>query len=322
MPMLDMPVREMEMYQGTNPRPDDFDEYWDKALGEMKSIDPQISVTPAPFHAPGAECFDLYFTGVGGARIYAQYLRPAHISAPVPALVCFHGYGDGNRAWTEKLPYVLAGMAVFAMDARGQGGKSQDLGGVMGNTQNGHIIRGLDEPDPQKLLFRHIFLDTAQLAGIVMEMDGIDPSKVYAHGGSQGGGLTIACAALEPRIAKAAAVYPFLSDYKRVWDMDLAKDAYDELRNYFRRFDPMHVRENEVFTKLGYIDIQNLASRIKADTLIFTGLQDSICPPSTQYAVYNKLTCRKKHLLYPDYGHEDLKWASDIVFDFLVNDVL
>lgn len=41
--------------------------------------------------------------------------------------------------------------------------------------------------DPQKLLFRDIFLDTAQFAGIVLDLDFIDETKVYVTGGSQKG---------------------------------------------------------------------------------------------------------------------------------------
>lgn len=78
-------------------------------------------------------------------------------------------------------------------------------------------------------------------------------------GGSQGGGLAIACAALEPRVARLAPVYPFLCDYKRVWELDLTKNAYQELRDYFRLFDPTHQREQELFIRLGYIDVVNLA---------------------------------------------------------------
>ena len=81
----------------------------------------------------------------------------------------------------------------------GQGGLSQDLGEVTGTTFKGHIVRGLDDP-PEKLAFRQIFLDTAQLARIVMDMPEVDENRVGAMGGSQGGGLTLACAALEPRI--------------------------------------------------------------------------------------------------------------------------
>lgn len=320
MPLIDMPVEELEKYNGVNPKPVDFDEFWDKSIAEMKSIDPQITLTESKFQVPGAECYDMYFTGMNGARIYAKHLRPANIKGKIPAVVLFHGYSGDSGDWNDKLAYVAAGFAVFAMDVRGQAGKSEDNRPVKGNTLHGHIIRGLDEDSPEKLLFRDIFLDTAELAGIAMDMEFVDETKVYAHGGSQGGALTIACAALEPRIAKAAPVYPFLCDYKRVWDMDLDVDAYAELKEYFRAFDPRHERENEIFTRLGYIDLQYLAPRIKADTLMFTGLMDTVCPPSTQYAAYNKMTCKKKHILYPDFGHEWLKGANDMIFEFFCGD--
>lgn len=319
MPMIDMPIKELEKYMGINPRPEDFDAYWEQAITEMKAVDSQVVMDKAEFQTPNVECYDMYFTGVNGARIYVKHLRPRNIDQKIPALLLFHGYGDKTGAWTPMLAYAASGCAVFAMDVRGQGGKSEDVGGVKGNTLNGHIIRGLDEENPHKLLYRDIFLDTAQLAGIAMNLNFVDENKVYAAGGSQGGGLTLACAALEPRVAKAVIRCPFLCDYKRVWDMDLDLQAYAELRTYFRLFDPRHERETEVFTKLGYIDLQNLAPRIRGDILMVTGLMDNICPPSTQYAAYNKMTCRKKHYIYPDYGHEDYR-TDDIMFDFLINE--
>ena len=94
--------------------------------------------------------------------------------------------------------------------------------------------------------------------------------------------------------------------------MDLAKNAYDELRNYFRRRDPNHTRENEVFTRLGYIDVHNLAPRIQARTVMLTGLMDDICPPSTQFAAYNAIRADKRMVLYPDFGHENLPGSSDL----------
>ena len=320
MPMLDMPIEELEKYNGVNPKPEDHEDYWEKAIAEMKAVDSKVTITKSEFQTPTIECYDMWFTGVNGARVYVKHLRPKNVTGKIPAVLKFHGYMWNSGDWYGHMQFAAMGMAVFAMDARGQGGKSEDVGGVRGNTVHGHIIRGLDEEDPQKLLFRDVFLDTAQLAGIVMDMDFVDETKVYATGASQGGALTIACAALEPRIAKAAPWYPFLCDFKRVWEMDLAKDAYAELKDYFRFFDPRHDREEEIFTKLGYIDLQYLAPRIKADLLMFTGLMDNICPPSTQYAAYNKMVCRKKHVLYPDFGHEGLQGADDIIFDFLVND--
>ena len=306
-----MPLEELQQYQGVNPRPKDFDAYWDNALAEMKATDPQIELIPAAdYSVPFADCFDLFFTGVKGARIHAKYLRPKHSPRPHPAVIEFHGYTGNCGDWTPKLPYIAMGYSVAALDCRGQGGLSQDVGGVSGNTHQGHIIRGLDD-GPEHLLFRDIFLDTAQLAGIVMAMDEVDADRVGAMGGSQGGALTLACAALEPRIKRLAPAFPFLSDYRRVWDLDLCKNAYLEIKKYFRLFDPQHKRRDAVFTTLGYIDIQYLANRIRGEVLFATALMDEICPPSTQFAAYNKITAPKKMLLYPDFGHEALPGLPD-----------
>ena len=168
------------------------------------------------------------------------------------------------------------------------------------------------------LLFHQIFLDTAQMAKIVFEMPNVDPERVYATGGSQGGALTVACAALEPRIKRAAPTFPFLSDYKRVWEMDQAKDAYWELKEYFRRYDPLHKNEDAIFEKLGYIDIQFLAPRIKAEVLWGIGLMDTVCPPSSQFAAYNKITSKKSLVIYPDFAHEALLGHPDVIFQFMM----
>ncbi len=229
----------------------------------------------------------------------------------------FHGYSGASGAWTDYLSYAAAGFTVAALDCRGQGGLSEDVGGVKGNTHKGQIVRGLDD-SPEKLLFRQIFLDTAQLAKIVMEMDDVDETRVGAMGGSQGGGLTLACVALEPRIKRAAPQFPFLSDYLRVWQMDQAKDAYAELKEFFRHYDPQHKREEELFTRLGYIDIQNLMPRVKAEVMMAVGLMDTICPPSTQFAAYNKITSKKSLEVYPDFGHENLPGFWDKAFQFML----
>ncbi|WP_274652523.1 acetylxylan esterase [Paenibacillus humicola] len=317
MPLIDMPLSQLKSYSGINPRPSDFNDYWDRGLAEMRAVDPQIELVPSRFQTPSAECFDLYFTGVGGARIHVKYARPRGADGPHPAVVQFHGYTGNVGDWHERLGYVSLGFSVFAMDCRGQGGRSDDAGSVKGNTHHGHIIRGLDD-EPDNLLFRSIFLDTAQLAGIAMGMPEVDAEQVYATGWSQGGGLTIACAALEPRIRKAAPVYPFLSDYRRIWEMDLAKDAYAELRTYFRHFDPQHERESDIFTKLGYIDVQHLAERIQADVLMGTGLMDTICPPSTQFAAFNKIASAKRVEIFPDFGHEGLPGMNDKIYQFFL----
>jgi len=318
MPILDKPLSELRLYRGINPCPSDFDSYWSTALAELDATDPAPELVPSTaLKARRTECFDLWFTGVGGARIHAKYARPKGETG-CPAILQFHGYSEGCGDWRERLPYTGEGFCVAALDCRGQGGLSEDVGGVKGTTLRGHIVRGLDDPDPQKLLFRSIFLDTVQLARVILAFEEVDENRLGVMGGSQGGALALACSALEPRVRRTASIYPFLCDYQRVWEMDLAKDAYEELSHFFRRHDPRHEREEAIFSRLGYIDCQHLAPRIQSDVLMFTGLMDSICPPSTQFAAYNRITSPKKMVIYPDFGHEYLlPDVQDRIFNFM-----
>jgi len=285
---------------------------------KRQALDCSPEVVPSSFKCSFADCFDLYFTGTGGARIHAKLLKPRHTEVPRPALLHFHGYSGASSEWTFYLPFVAEGFVVAALDCRGQGGKSEDVGGVTGPTLRGHIIRGLSG-EPENLYYRHVFLDTVILAKIVMGLPEVDAHRVGAYGASQGGGLSLACSALTPSVRKVAATYPFLSDYQRVWQMDLAKDAYWELQDYFRKHDPLHQKEEAVFRKLGYIDVQHLAPRIRAEVLMPIGLMDTVCPPSTQFAAFNKITSKKEILVFPDFGHESLPNLNDILHEYLVN---
>jgi cephalosporin-C deacetylase len=321
--LFDMPMEKLQVYGGRNPRPADFDQFWADGLAEMMATDPDPELVPADFSTPFAECFHLYFTGVGGARIHARLVRPRNQTSPGPAVLQFHGYAGAIGDWSEesRLAFAAAGFTYAGMDCRGQGGLSEDPGGVTGTTLRGHIVRGLTDAlngRPEKLAFRQIFLDTAQLTRVVMGMDYVDGSRVGVFGGSQGGALTVACAALVPAIKRLAPVYPFLSDYQRVWEMEQAKDAYDELKDWFRKFDPLHEREADVFTALGYIDIQHLAERIEGDVLWTIGLTDTICPPSTQFAAYNRISSPKQMRIYPDYGHEGMPGRQDAIFQYMM----
>jgi len=317
MPQVDMNIRELEQYMGSSPKASDFDEFWDQELEKLALIDPEILIEEADFQVPFATCYHLTFTGTDGARIYAKLIKPKNIKGKVPALAKFHGYTMNSGDWTDLLPYAASGMVVAAMDCRGQGGRSEDVGGVKGGTLYGFIVKGL-ESGKESLYFKNVFLDTARLAKILIEMEEVDETKVYACGGSQGGGLTLACAALEPRISKLAPMYPFLTDYKRVWDMDLDLKAYVGIRDYFRRFDPTHDKEEEFFEILSYIDVQNLVPRIKGEVLMFTGLMDDVCPPSTQFAAYNKITSGKNMVIYPDFSHERLPGHNDKELEFFL----
>jgi len=85
---FDLPIEQLKTYRGKNPCPEDFDSFWDKSLTEMREVDPKVELTPAEFQAPNVECFHLYFTGLGRARIHAKLLRPANVPSPILPYCC------------------------------------------------------------------------------------------------------------------------------------------------------------------------------------------------------------------------------------------
>lgn len=122
------------------------------------------------------------------------------------------------------------------------------------------------------------------------------------------------------QLQKSAGRNPKPADFEafwRVWEMDLVKDAYAERKTYFRNFDPRHERETEIFTALGHIDVQHLMPRVTGEILMATGPMDAVCPPSTQFAPYNKIENLKQSVIYPDFGHEELPDLGDRVWEFL-----
>ena len=103
MPLIfDLPFEQLPSYQGRNPRPQDFGTFWEQGLAEMRATDPQVELIPADFKVANAECFHLYFTGVGGARIHAKLLHPVKSPLPHPAVLLFHGYTGDSGDWSDK----------------------------------------------------------------------------------------------------------------------------------------------------------------------------------------------------------------------------
>lgn len=302
---------ELLSYGGSSPLPEDFDIFWDKMLTKTKAMTLNISFEKAEYSYKNADAFHLYFDGLDGSRIHARYLRPKN-AENAPVIFLFHGYGGASPDWVSLLPYVCEGFCVAALDCRGQAGRSQDGGRYTGNTYHGQLIRGLADGTPENLVFAKIFTDTVQLVRVVEELPEIDKNRMFTKGVSQGGGLALALSALCPQIKKVAVCFPFLSDYKRAYQLCMPGSAYSELKDYFRSFDPRHEREDEIFNLLGYIDVQNLSKYIKADVLMFTGFEDSTCPTCTQFAVYNKIKSNKKVYFYPDLGHEYLPESEEI----------
>ena len=120
-------------------------------------------------------------------------------------------------------------------------------------------------------------------------------------GGSQGGGLALAAAALVPQaVAICHADVPFLCDIQR--GITLAPEApYNEIPEFLAHNVDLIPAALDT---LRYVDCALLARRITARCLLSVGLMDTICPPSTVFAAYNEIAAGKDIAVHPFTGHQ------------------
>ena len=113
----------------------------------------------------------------------------------------------------------------------------------------GQIIRGAVEGKEQ-LFYKDVYLDIYQLIEIVASLPQVDEGQLASYGASQGGALALVAAGLNPRIKRTVAIYPFLSDFRRVLEIGNTSEAYDELFRYFKFHDPFHETEEQIMEHL------------------------------------------------------------------------
>ncbi|MFE9425590.1 acetylxylan esterase [Kitasatospora sp. NPDC006697] len=266
--------------------PQDFDAFWQRTLAEARSHAAPVKAerVTAQYGLRTVEVDDVRFPGWNGEPVAGWLLRPRGATGPLPVLVSCLGYSSGRGEPSEHLFWPSTGFAQLVVDTRGQGHDTPDPWTGSGTQwSEGFMTRGINSPE--EYYYRRVISDCVRAVDALEELPGLDLGRVVVAGGSQGGGLALAVAALAgDKLAAVLADVPFLSHFRQA--VRLASEGpYPELVNYLR----WHSRHKveQTFATLDYFDAVHFARRATVPAQFGVALMDQTCPPLTVYAAYN-----------------------------------
>ncbi len=302
--IVDKPLAELQEYRPPLTAQPDFDNFWEATIAESNRQPLNPTLEEISYPARQVRVYRLQYDGFGPAtRVNGWYIVPEaarliDAAGKRPAIVQYHGYSGSKGRPVSLLHLALQGYNVLAVDTRGQDGDTPDNYVYQAGSAVGFMTKGI--ADPQTYFYRFAYMDCLRAVQFLRTLPEI--GQIALTGSSQGGGLTLAVAALgaDQPLAVAMPDVPFLCHYRRSLEI-FSTGPYQELVNHWKAH-PGEVESN--FKTLSYFDGMNFAARIRCPTLISVGLLDTTCPPSTGFAVYNHLAVEKEIKVYPYNNHE------------------
>lgn len=298
---VDMPLARLRDYLPAREEPGDFDAFWQRTLEQARSHELDARFERIETEIVTADVYDVTFNGFGGHPIKAWLLTP--VSGPAPCVIEYQGYGGGRGLPVDWLAWPSFGYAVLAVDSRGQGaggwrrGDTPDPHPGSGPTTPGVMTSGI--LDPAQYYYRRLYTDAARAVETARAHPAI--TKIAVSGGSQGGGIALAAAALSGDVDLALIDVPFMQHIRHAVDIT-AEHPYQELAVYCKAFKD---QVEQVFQTVSYFDGLNFAARSTAPALYSVALRDGVTPPSTVFASFNHYAGADKEIeVYPYNGHE------------------
>ena len=278
-----------EVVSPPDPQPD-FENYWIRARRELDAVDPQFRASKIDSLCTEKNLvYMVEMRSLGNILIRGWYITPA-AAGKYPAILKVQGYSSDQQA---SWGYFADDVISFVLNIRGHGNSRDNVNpGFPGYLQ-------YNLPDKELYIYRGAYMDCVRAVDFLTSRPEVDASRIAVEGGSQGGALSCATAALDKRIIACAPDVPFLSDFRHYFKT--ANWPGNEFVEYVKS-NPATDWE-KVFYVLSYIDIKNLAPKISCPVLMQVGLIDDVCPPHINFAAYNNLKVRKEYVVYPESGH-------------------
>lgn len=272
--------------------PTDLLAFWQRTKAELQQTPINASLTPAPEQS-GREYVTSCVTleSFQGKRLRAWYSVPTDPppGGTLPGILAVPGYGGDKPI---PVHVVMSGFAVLTLYPRAQGESLQEWQLEHSTKLTYHVT------DKERYYYRGGYMDCLRGLDFLAARPEIDAGRLGMWSRSQGGGFTLATAALDTRLRVAVAEEPFLSNYPLA--MTLTSRPYCELTDYVAA----HPEQRQaILETLAYFDTLTLAPLIQCPTLVNAGMRDAVCPPATIVPVFERITAPKALHVYPELTH-------------------
>jgi len=185
--------------------PPDFAQYWANVKSELATVDPQYNLIKVDSLGTTArDCYVVEMHSLGNVLVRAWLLTPKK-PGKYPAVLSVQGYSSVMQAdWTFDDPNVVS----LGLNIRGHGNSQDDVNpGFPGYLYS-------DIQDKEKFIYRGAYMDCVRAIDFLFSRPEVDTTRVAVEGGSQGGALSFATAALcGNRLKAVVPTVLFLSDF-------------------------------------------------------------------------------------------------------------
>lgn len=264
----------------------DFFIFWEKSLNQLAEVAPAFQMAHRPNKTrTDIQIYEVSMKSFGGVCVRG-WLQVPNKTGVFPAILRVPGYGQNMKPVGAQEDLI-----VFSFNPRGHGNSQDD---VSGKPQD-YWVRGLDDRDTY--FYRGAYLDCIRAVDFLCSLDIVDQEQLAVWGASQGGGFAFATAALDNRVDLCVADIPFLCNWTNYFKLT----QWDEMDEWLNG--KQHRSWSHTLKIMSYFDTMNLCQRITCPTIMSIGLQDRICPPTTSFSAFNRISGPKTHTVYPARGH-------------------
>jgi cephalosporin-C deacetylase len=298
MSYLEKKKMELEKFFPPLTRKDDFDAFWAASLARAAKIplkpERRLMETPLSY----ARVYDITYGGFDSTTVHGWLLLPAFLPfEKFPCVIHYHGFMESRGHPWDFAPWLLAGAAVLSVDCREQRGETGNKSGCPGGYVKNLFSRGL--LDKEEYYCRALYLDAIRAMDFARSCAEVDAERIALEGASQGGGLGMAVAALDPRPNFVMVDVPSNSLLEK--RVEHGYGAFAAVQEYLRIYPD---RLEQAFDTLSYFDTMNMADKIRCPVFASVGLRDDTCPAELYFATYNRINSEKEIALYPFNRHE------------------